>query len=182
MKYIQFFFDNGTKSDPVGVTEDLNSSDIRISNFKFGYNRCLVGINGDFDSVNKYLTSWQFSYADSIGDGYGNSMFVTPRLSENTPLVRNGCGESVYYDKDPDMLLNGTAAQFWTDQGLYFDFDNPDVYGITKDFTQMVWKGSTKVGLGVAGNWLVARWCDAGNDPEKFAENVFKPPFGYTGP
>lgn len=38
----------------------------------------------------------------------------------------------------------------------------------------MIWKDTKTVGFGVAGNWLVARWCDAGNVEGSFEQNVLK--------
>ena len=38
----------------------------------------------------------------------------------------------------------------WYKESLDFDYKNPGIGGLTRNFTQMVWKDSTKLGLGVA--------------------------------
>ena len=39
----------------------------------------------------------------------------------------------------------------------------------------MVWKDVDTVGFGIAGNWLVAKWCPGGNADGTFRENVIRP-------
>ena len=43
----------------------------------------------------------------------------------------------------------------------------------TGHFTQIVWKNSTKLGMGVAGKYVVGRYKEAGNMQGAFSENVF---------
>ena len=43
----------------------------------------------------------------------------------------------------------------------------------TGHFTQIVWKSSTKLGMGVAGKYVVGRYKEAGNCDSLYATNVF---------
>ena len=38
----------------------------------------------------------------------------------------------------------------WYKESLDYDYNDPRLNGLTRNFTQMVWKDSTKLGLGVA--------------------------------
>lgn len=54
-----------------------------------------------------------------------------------------------------------------------YDFENPGFDSGTGHFTQVVWKGSTKLGCGVSGVYVVCRYCEtAGNMEGAFPENV----------
>jgi hypothetical protein len=87
-------------------------------------------------------------------------------------------------------MTTSIATDTWYQGKQYYDFDKGEV--ITDDdlsdeendlreqnayyFTQMLWKDSTEVGLGVKGKWVVGWFCeDKGNDPETaqaFVDNV----------
>ena len=51
-------------------------------------------------------------------------------------------------ERGKDAILN--ATEMWYKESLDFDYNNPGIGGLTRNFTQMVWKDSTKLGLGVA--------------------------------
>jgi len=75
-------------------------------------------------------------------------------------------------------LLSTTniATQMWydevTDPG--YDFNNQGFTSGTGHFTQVVWKGSTELGCGVAGVYVVCRYCNGpGNFMSQFEDNVF---------
>ena len=54
----------------------------------------------------------------------------------------------IFDDRLKDAILN--AIEMWYKESLDFDYNNPGIGGLTRNFTQMVWKDSTKLGLGVA--------------------------------
>jgi len=55
-----------------------------------------------------------------------------------------------------------------------YDFDNQGFDSGTGHFTQVVWKGSTKLGCGISGVYVVCRYCEtAGNMGGAFETNVF---------
>ena len=50
---------------------------------------------------------------------------------------------------DKDAVL--AAIEMWYKESLDFDYGRPDsLNSLTRNFTQMVWRDSTKLGLGVA--------------------------------
>ena len=54
-----------------------------------------------------------------------------------------------------------------------YDFNNPGFSSGTGHFTQVVWKGSTKLGVGYSKGWVCARYYPAGNMMGDFPSNVF---------
>ncbi|UJR16771.1 hypothetical protein I4U23_003671 [Adineta vaga] len=78
-----------------------------------------------------------------------------------------------------DKTGNGTrATQSWYDEIKYYNFNRPGFSSATGHFTQVVWKSSTKLGMGVAfGNGgqrvvVVAQYGPAGNMMGAFPQNV----------
>jgi len=70
------------------------------------------------------------------------------------------------------------AITSWYNEINEYNFNNPGFSGATGHFTQVVWKSTTKVGVGIATNgqtiWVVGRYSPAGNMnmPGYFAQNV----------
>ncbi|XP_078362793.1 Golgi-associated plant pathogenesis-related protein 1-like isoform X2 [Oculina patagonica] len=75
------------------------------------------------------------------------------------------------------------AVQAWYDEIKDYNFNNPGFSGATGHFTQVVWKGTKKVGVAVATaskpdadgfytSFVVARYFPPGNYMGQFAENV----------
>jgi len=68
-----------------------------------------------------------------------------------------------------------TLFDLWSNEGQYYDYDNPSLYGGVDDetelghFTQLVWKSTTAVGCGVQvcsdSDWtyLICRYYTEGN-------------------
>ena len=62
-----------------------------------------------------------------------------------------------------------------------YDFGMEDYADEARDFTQLVWKESKKLGIGKAVSknglceYVVAKYYPHGNEEEKFAANVLKP-------
>ncbi|CEF66117.1 CAP domain-containing protein [Strongyloides ratti] len=64
----------------------------------------------------------------------------------------------------------------WYDESLFYKFGSKNpVYG-TQMFTQMMWKESRRIGIGIARNddvlWLVCKYSPKGNIRGRFRENV----------
>jgi hypothetical protein len=89
-------------SEKVGVSTGI--SDLKEKSVSFGGGRCLMGIAGKTNSDAGYLTSIYFKHGDTLGDGENTDLILVPRESENTVAERNGCGESIYYNKTPSLL------------------------------------------------------------------------------
>ena len=78
------------------------------------------------------------------------------------------------------------------DEVCYYEFDSADITSGTGHFTQLVWKGSTELGIGkytgtktIQGNewtctYIVARYKPAGNVKSHFSNNVVKGSFSSS--
>ncbi|XP_031567085.1 protein PRY1-like isoform X2 [Actinia tenebrosa] len=70
------------------------------------------------------------------------------------------------------------AIDAWYEEEKMFDYKNPAFSKATGHFTQLVWKGSKEMGLGIAPSkdnseyYIVARFRPSGNVQGKFAVNV----------
>ena len=95
----------------------------------------------------------------------------------------NGYGENLAFYRSSDAqqtidTLEGSA--FATEQWYAeiddpgYDFENPgyNTNPGTGHFTQVVWKGSERLGCGVSGSYLVCRYEPAGNFLGEYAANV----------
>mmetsp|Transcript_28532 Transcript_28532/g.45924 ORF Transcript_28532/g.45924 Transcript_28532/m.45924 type:complete len:185 (-) Transcript_28532:157-711(-) len=75
------------------------------------------------------------------------------------------------------------AVQSWYDEIQNYDFDNPGLDAGTGHFTQVVWKGTTKVGMAKVTTqvgqtetcYIIANYSEAGNLEGEFEENVDPP-------
>lgn len=65
------------------------------------------------------------------------------------------------------------ATDHWYEKNREYDFAKKIMQPAARAFTAMIWRSSTKVGFGRAGNHVVALYCDTrGNDEGRFACNV----------
>lgn len=100
----------------------------------------------------------------------------------------SGVGENIYWGGGTDSTnLGSTAVQEWYSEIKDYDYSKPVFSSDTGHFTQVVWKGSTKVGCGAApgpatingtkydGFYVVCQYAPAGNVQGQFADNVLKP-------
>lgn len=95
----------------------------------------------------------------------------------------NGYGENLAWmggsGVDKIMRTTPEATKMWYSEidNPGYDFENPGFTYGTGHFTQVVWKGSTKLGCGVAGGYVCCRYTPAGNisNPGYFEDNVFPP-------
>ena len=94
-----------------------------------------------------------------------------------------GYGENLafYSSSDPQTTIDtlegtGYATEQWYNEITTpgYDFENPgyNTNPGTGHFTQVVWKGSERLGCGVSGSVLVCRYEPAGNFLGEFAANV----------
>ncbi|KAL9952266.1 hypothetical protein ACROYT_G039492 [Oculina patagonica] len=82
------------------------------------------------------------------------------------------------------------AVKSWYDEVCQYDFDNPGYSSAVGHFTQVVWKGSTELGIGKYtgqdGDWtctyIVARYKPTGNinTAQYFSDNVKKGSFSSS--
>ncbi|MBH8564826.1 secretion protein [Nostoc sp. CENA67] len=99
---------------------------------------------------------------------------------------QNNVGENIYWGGD-SADLGSAAVQEWYSEIQNYDYNNPVLSDSTGHFTQLVWKGTTKVGCGAApgpatidgkkydGFYVVCQYSPAGNVEGQLADNVLKP-------
>ena len=108
-----------------------------------------------------------------------NSMVHSSNTYNSEPL-----GENLYWG--PLSSNIGTSAvDLWYEEIADYDFDNPGWKSGTGHFTQVVWKGSEKLGCGVGCGsnnycYVTCNYYPAGNYLNSFATNVFPLAEGTT--
>lgn len=98
-------------------------------------------------------------------------------------------GENLYYScsSAPKKLNGNDAVDSWYSEIKDYRFDKPGFTSGTGHFTQVVWKDSQQLGLGVATDgqtvFVVGQYHPAGNisNPGYFQRNVFSPGSSATG-
>ncbi|CAF3630373.1 unnamed protein product [Rotaria sp. Silwood1] len=98
---------------------------------------------------------------------------------------RDGLGENLYTQSSTQSLRNEhlgeIATKSWYDEIEDYDFDNPGYSSGTGHFTQVIWKQSTKLGVGVGFSnngrqvVVVCQYGPEGNMEGEFEENVPPP-------
>jgi LysM repeat protein len=81
-------------------------------------------------------------------------------------------GENLYFDPNglnPDSIIDCSYSEI-----SKYNFTNGGFSMDTGCFTQLVWKGTTQAGFGIAGNYAVALYFPAGNIEGSFQQNVFR--------
>ncbi|ODM91211.1 Protein PRY1 [Orchesella cincta] len=132
-------------------------------------------INGDDEQLHRSAQQHADYLANS--DRFENS--ASSRYGENLAAVQ-GANEA-------DAVRN--AVRMWYRGESKYDYNNPNYQREAGTFTQLVWKSSTNVGIGVSynskKNWwvVVANYNPPGNVHGQFRENVLPPyqlgaPFG----
>jgi uncharacterized protein YkwD len=97
-------------------------------------------------------------------------------------LMNNSLGELKSLFSFNIFLVTGTeATQSWYDEIKNYNYHKPGFSSTTGHFTQVVWKNTSKLGIGVAfadegrRAVVVARYSPPGNVAEQFLENVPAP-------
>ncbi|CAF1292407.1 unnamed protein product [Rotaria sp. Silwood1] len=98
---------------------------------------------------------------------------------------RDNLGENLYTMSSSEPLTNKSlgmdATQSWYDEIKSYDFNNPGFSMETGHFTQVIWKNTSSLGVGVAFSdngrrvVVVAQYGPAGNVMGQFPENVPPP-------
>ncbi|GAA1273254.1 CAP family protein [Sphaerisporangium rubeum] len=96
--------------------------------------------------------------------------------------LRAGTGENIFWGGGSEVLPGSDAVKSWYDEISAYDFDAAQFSGASGHFTQLVWKGSTKVGIGrVSGQgseyfetYIVFVFEPPGNMKGAFAQNVLR--------
>ncbi|MFI6977675.1 CAP family protein [Embleya sp. NPDC050154] len=103
-------------------------------------------------------------------------------LSEDHRGLDPGTGETLYWGgaTAPGPVSARAAARAWYDEVAAYDFEAGRFSGATGNFTQLVWKGSTRIGAarsaGRGSKWyetyIVVNWRAPGNLTGSFTQNV----------
>ncbi|MBE9003091.1 MULTISPECIES: CAP family protein [unclassified Nostoc] len=129
------------------------------------------------NSLNTGAQAWAEKIASSGNFEHSN----TPNVGEN--IYASYTSETSI---DPTTLGNG-AVEDWYSEIKDYKYESPGFSSETGHFTQVVWKGSTKLGCGAAqgtatieGNkynafYVVCQYATAGNVQGQFPDNVLKP-------
>lgn len=103
------------------------------------------------------------------------------RIDHSCPH-KNEAGENLFImmGGSPDAVGHvEQATQMWYDEIADYDYDNPGFSHRTGHFTQVVWKASTRLGIGYASKGdnhvVVALYDPPGNVEGKFPQNVARP-------
>ena len=76
------------------------------------------------------------------------------------------------------IIIGDEAVEKWYEGASSYDFDHGDFSQETGSFTQLAWKSSRRLGIGIAyGNnrrtaYVVARYLPAGNVLGQFKKNI----------
>jgi glioma pathogenesis-related protein 2 len=96
---------------------------------------------------------------------------------------KSSYGENLYWGSSSAGLTNikgNVAVQSWYDEIKDYDFNNSTFSMATGHFTQVVWKASKQLGVGIAfansgrAAYVVANYGPAGNVQGQFAEHVLR--------
>ena len=113
---------------------------------------------------------------------YAEKLAQSGIFVHSPPAERNFAGENLY--EDEDQALNDTilaekskeVVDCFYDEIKDYDFKKPELCMKSGHFTQVVWCGSTKLGIGIAvgkqGTIVVARYEPVGNKLDDFEKNV----------
>jgi len=135
------------------------------------YFRCLHGVGPvTWDNTLASFASWVASdnaargyihHSDGNGGEYGENIVMQPLMEES-------------------QVTGYGMVKRWYDEIKDYDFNYPGFDGATGHFTQVVWKGSTEIGCGMATSpqgsftsfWVVCNYKQPGNWEGMFEENV----------
>ncbi|KXJ21181.1 Golgi-associated plant pathogenesis-related protein 1 [Exaiptasia diaphana] len=122
--------------------------------------------------------SWDYELASKALQ-YARKLAYTNTFKHDKERGR-GIGENLFASSNPKSTVE-EATQAWYDEIKYYNFNNPGFSMKTGHFTQVVWKGTTRLGCGIATTSrravVVARYAPAGNVNSKayFRANVPRP-------
>ena len=119
---------------------------------------------------------------DKDAQAYAEKMAKSGNFAHAPATERNGAGENLfasgYKNVDAEILVDlcKEATDCFYNEIKDYDFKKPGFSMSTGHFTQVVWCGSTKLGVGIAvsdkGFYMVARYAPAGNMMGAFETNV----------
>lgn len=107
--------------------------------------------------------------------------YAQKRTIDHTCPYKNGAGENLVGGEGnwDGVTFVRMGTKMWYDEVKDYDFNNPGFSMATGHFTQLVWKASTRLGIGYASEGgytaAVALYSPAGNVQGQFPQNVARP-------
>ncbi|MGA6203368.1 CAP family protein [Nocardia testacea] len=107
--------------------------------------------------------------------------YAQKRTIDHTCPYKNGAGENLVGGQGSwdGVSFVQMGTKMWYDEIKDYNFDNPGFSMATGHFTQLVWKASTRLGIGYASEGgytaAVALYSPAGNVQGQFPQNVARP-------
>ena len=129
--------------------------------------------------LTKVLNDYAQKYAETLA---AKNTMQHSSDKDRKKLYGDWTGENLYYfwTSASGVTLNGAAAvDSWYDEIKDYDFKKgKSKGGVVGHFTQLVWKGSTQLGIGVARSsqnsvFVVANYHFGGNFNNDYLNNVF---------
>ncbi|KAB0800348.1 hypothetical protein PPYR_06088 [Photinus pyralis] len=120
------------------------------------------------------------SRLNNFAQDWANHLAETDTFSHrpNNPYGENLFWSSVYKQTNQDIAL--TAVEVWYNESQKYDYNTNDGMEGTYHFTQLIWKSSRKLGVGVAKSsknivYVACNYDPIGNVQGQFIENVPRP-------
>nr|VFU02981.1 mRNA [Oulactis sp. MM-2018] len=147
----------------------------------FDVSECLTANNLNRSSHQATDLQWDATLASASAD------WALTLAQQNSMQHSSGpYGENLYYSSTSNIGTVASckdAVEAWYSEIAYYDYNNPGFASNTGHFTQVVWKATTHVGVGIAAvtsggftsTYVVARYTPAGNLQGAFAANVLPP-------
>ena len=127
------------------------------------------------------LNNFAQNYAETLA---ARGEFEHSKKSDRNKIYGDWSGENLYYfwTSARDLTVTGAdAVDDWYDEIKDYDFakGRSKNGGVVGHFTQLIWKGSTQLGMGVARNsqnkvFVVGNYHPGGNYNSMELENVFR--------
>lgn len=115
---------------------------------------------------------------NSSAQSWADNLMAKDRLAHST--TKDGENVFTMYGSAGIVLKGKEAVESWYNEIKDYQWSNPGFAGNTGHFTQVVWKSSTELGVGMATNgkkvYVVGQYRPAGNinTREYFQENVLQ--------
>jgi len=126
------------------------------------------------------LNDYAQKYAETLAE---KNTMQHSSTSDREKIYGDWTGENLYYfwTSVSDLTINGAAAvDSWYDEIKDYDFSSGKSKngGVVGHFTQLVWKGTTQLGIGVAKSkqnsvFIVGNYHFGGNFNNEYKSNVF---------
>jgi hypothetical protein len=92
-----------------------------------------------------------------------DNIFEEKDAAKLNELVTTAVHTDYWYAGNTEFNYVNGEPMAWNEKGRYTKY---------QDFTKMMWKKTTKVGFGIRGKWVIARYCD---DNMKYTKDIAYP-------